>query len=109
MKQRSLELIFRKKRLLLFYFLIFLILQLISYRTKAQGVGINTLSPKSTLDINGSTGFKIDTIVSSMVLDSMKCFVVGKNSSNILITLPAASKMKGRYYLICNAIKRKFN
>ncbi|MFM2048060.1 MAG: hypothetical protein RI955_608 [Bacteroidota bacterium] len=100
MKQRSIAIISRHKKLLLFYFVVFLSLQLIALRSKAQGVGINTLSPKSTLDINGSTGFKIDTIVSSMQLDSMKCFVVGKNASNILITLPSASKMKGRYYLI---------
>jgi hypothetical protein len=52
------------------------------------------------LDINGSTGYKIDTVTSSMVLDSMKCFVVGKNASNILLTLPLANKMKGRYYCI---------
>jgi hypothetical protein len=76
------------------------LLQIISFKANSQGVGINTLSPKSTLDINGSTGYKIDTITSSMVLDSMKCFVVGKNASNILLTLPTANKMKGRYYCI---------
>ncbi|MEN9522724.1 MAG: hypothetical protein RL065_1101 [Bacteroidota bacterium] len=93
-------LVTRHKRLFVFYLLLFFGLQIISLCAKAQGVGINTLSPKSTLDINGSTGFKIDSITSSMMLDSMKCFVVGKNSTNILITLPLASKMKGRYYLI---------
>lgn len=65
-----------------------------------NGVGINTTSPVSTLDVNGSVGSKITTITASTTLDDTYSNVVCNNTTAIVITLPLANTCQGRVYNI---------
>lgn len=65
-----------------------------------NGVGINTTSPVSTLDVNGSVGSKITTITANTTLDDTYSNVVCNNTTAITITLPLANTCQGRAYTI---------
>ena len=74
---------------------------LLALQANAQnGVGINTTSPVSTLDVNGSVGSKINTITANTTLDDTYSNVVCNNTTTITITLPLANTCSGRMYNI---------
>jgi hypothetical protein len=64
------------------------------------GVGINTTSPVSTLDVNGSFGSKTNIITASTTLDDTYSNVICNNATPIVITLPLANTCAGRVYNI---------
>lgn len=67
---------------------------------KAQ-VGINTITPLSTFEVNGSVGQKVTTVTSNTTLDGTYNLVVCNNGSTaITITLPTAVGITGRVYTI---------
>ncbi|TRX03974.1 hypothetical protein [Flavobacterium gawalongense] len=67
---------------------------------KAQ-VGINTITPQSTFEVNGSVGQKVTTVTSNTTLDDTYNLVVCNNGSTaITITLPTAVGITGRIYTI---------
>lgn len=73
-----------------------------SYINNAQ-VGINTISPNSTLEVNGSTGQKITAVTSDTTLDATYNTVVCDNGATaITINLPTAISpaCNGRIYTI---------
>ncbi|MCX7909083.1 MAG: phage tail protein, partial [Ignavibacteria bacterium] len=66
-------------------------------------VGINTISPNSTLSINGSLSNKVTIVTSNVTLDDTYHTVLANSSSNITITLPNPSGTNtGRIYVIKN-------
>lgn len=65
-----------------------------------NGVGINTNSPVSTLDVNGSTASKVNTITANTTLDDTYSNIVCNNTTTITITLPLANTCLGREYNI---------
>lgn len=65
-----------------------------------NGVGINTTSPVSTLDVNGSVASKVNTVTASTTLDDTYSNVVCNNTTAIVITLPLANTCLGRMYHI---------
>lgn len=68
---------------------------------KAQ-VGVNTTSPKSTLDINGSLGTPIKTVSANYTVLATDHTIVLDGTVQFTITLPAASTCIGREYVIIN-------
>jgi hypothetical protein len=62
-------------------------------------VGIGTTSPASTLDIQGSLGYKYNTITAATTLDQTHN-VVFCNSGPYTVTLPAAASNAGKVYYI---------
>ncbi len=72
---------------------------------KAQnGVGINTTTPNSDFEINGSFAQKVTTVTASTTLDATHSVVVCNNGATaISITLPAITGIKGRTYIIKRA------
>ena len=65
-----------------------------------NGVGVNTTSPVSTLDVNGSVGSKVNTVTASTTLDDTYSNVLCNNTTAITITLPLANTCLGRVYHI---------
>jgi hypothetical protein len=65
-----------------------------------KGVGINTTSPKSTLDVNGSFGGRTTTITTNTTLDTAHFIVICDNPTDITLTLPSAAISGGRLYFI---------
>jgi len=70
-----------------------------------SGLGIGTTIGKSTLEINGSLGFGVELVDSDITLSNNTIILVDSASDNITLTLPAASTVTGRTYLI----KKKSN
>lgn len=70
--------------------------------TKAQtGVGVNTTTPKSSLEVNGSLSKKVTNITANTTLDTSYNIVICNNgASAITVTLPTASGILGRLYTI---------
>lgn len=64
-------------------------------------VGINTTDPKSSLEIQGSLGIKVNTITAATTLDD-SYNVVLCNTGSYTVTLPAASTCSGRVYKLKN-------
>jgi len=64
-------------------------------------VGIGTTDPKSSLEIQGSLGFKVNTITSATTLDDTY-HVVLCNNGPYTVTLPPAAANTGRVYRIKN-------
>ena len=65
------------------------------------GVGINTTTPKSDFEVNGSFAKKITTVTANTTLDATHSIVVCNNAGTaITITLPAISGSTGRIYTI---------
>lgn len=85
-----------KNASLVFLFLIIFI----SYSSSAQ-VGIGTTDPKSTFEVNGSVGQKVNTISASVTLDDTYGIVICNNGSTaITVTLPDVTLCTGRIYTI---------
>lgn len=66
-----------------------------------NGVGVNTTSPLSSFEDNGSFGKKVSTITANTTLDDTYSTIVCNNGSTaIAVTLPTASTCTGRIYEI---------
>ncbi|MBP6181998.1 hypothetical protein [Flavobacterium sp.] len=64
-------------------------------------VGINTITPQSTFEVNGSIGQKVTTVVANTSLDESHNIVVCNNGSTAIdLTLPNATTCSGRMYVI---------
>jgi hypothetical protein len=74
---------------------------LFNFSINAQ-VGIGTTDPKSTFEVNGTFGQKVNTITSTTVLDDTYGSVVicNNGSTAITVTLPTAPSCTGRVYTI---------
>lgn len=65
------------------------------------GVGINTTSPNSNFEVNGSQGQKVTTITANTTLDATHNVVICNNGAvAITVTLPAVAGCTGRIYTI---------
>ena len=73
-----------------------------SERIFAQnGVGVNTSTPLSSFDDNGSFGKVVTTVTGDITLNNTHASIVCNNGSTaIAITLPAANTCSGRIYEI---------
>lgn len=67
----------------------------------AQQLGLNTTTPNSTLDIQGSFASKLDIITATTTLGVDNSVVVC-NGTNIDVILPTAIPILGRTYTIKN-------
>ena len=66
-----------------------------------NGVGINTITPKSNFEVNGSFGQTVTTVTSNTTLDTNQSLVICNNGAvAISITLPAVVSCDGRIYNI---------
>lgn len=67
----------------------------------AQSVGINTASPKSSFEVNGSEGYTVTTVTGNTTLDATHRVVLCNNGGTAInITLPTVSTCTGRTYTI---------
>lgn len=75
---------------------------LVSLVSKAQtGVGINTTSPKSDFEVNGSFAKKMTIVTTNTTLNATNSIVVCDNAGTaITLTLPAVSGCVGRIYTV---------
>ena len=64
-------------------------------------IGVNTSTPASTIDIQGSMGLKVTTITSATTLDQTHNVVLC-NTGAYTVTLPAAASNTGKVYYIKN-------
>ncbi len=64
-------------------------------------VGIGTSTPASTIDIQGSLGYKVNTITAATTLSQIHNVVLC-NTGPYTVTLPAASSNAGKVYYIKN-------
>lgn len=87
--------------------LIFCVFSIVLFTTvfnvsRAQnGVGINTTTPKSNFEVNGSVGQVVTTVTASAVLDATQSIIVCDNGASIIsVTLPAVSICPGRIYTV---------
>jgi hypothetical protein len=65
------------------------------------GVGINTTTPKSDFEVNGSFAKKVTVVTASTTLNATHSIVICNNAGTaITITLPAISGCEGRIYTI---------
>jgi hypothetical protein len=69
--------------------------------TGTGSVGVGTTNPNSKLDVSGSAGFAITTTNSDITLDNANYTVI-LTSSNPIVTLPSASSVNRRVYVIVN-------
>lgn len=68
-------------------------------------IGINTVSPKSTLDINGNISLKTVTLVGSnnpTPIDDGTYISVSPQMQDHVFMLPSATMFPGRYYVLRN-------
>jgi len=86
-----------KNPLLVFLCSIFLL----SFSSIAQ-VGIGTTDPKSTFEVNGTFGQKVNTITATTALDDTygSVIICNNGSTSITVTLPAVGTCIGRVYTI---------
>ncbi len=79
-----------------------LLLVFMSYFSSAQnGVGVNTSTPKSNFEVNGSVGQKVNIITASTTLDATHNIILCNNTSGaITVTLPDVTTCTGRVYTI---------
>ena len=75
---------------------------LLAVKTKAQ-IGIGTTSPNSTLDVSGSLATKIRIFTTTYTADITDCNLIFTGTSATTITLPDATTITGRMYVIKNA------
>jgi hypothetical protein len=64
-------------------------------------IGINTSAPSSTFDIQGSLGYKVNTITAATTLNQTHNVVLC-NTGPYTVTLPAAASNTGKVYYIKN-------
>lgn len=89
-----------KKSLFPLFIGIFIIGQLPKIEAQ-NGVGVNTTSPKSSFEINGSFGQNVTTITTNTTLDATQGLILCNNGSTaITVTLPTVSGCTGRIYNI---------
>jgi uncharacterized protein (TIGR02145 family) len=67
----------------------------------SQNVGVGTASPASTLDIQGSLGYKVTPITAATTLNQTHNVVLC-NTGPYTVTLPAAASNTGKVYYIKN-------
>lgn len=89
------------KNLLNIPFFVFFLFFLVPFMTNAQ-VGIGTTDPKSTFEVNGTFGQKVNTITTTTVLDNTfgSVIICNNGSTAITVTLPDATVCTGRVYTI---------
>lgn len=80
------------------YFIVFFVLTTLF--AKAQ-VGIETTDPKSTLDVQGSLGFKVTTITTPTTLNQTHNIVLCDNGP-YMVMIPPANSNTGKVYYIKN-------
>lgn len=74
---------------------------LLGYHIVSAQVGIGTVNPLSTFEVNGSLGQTVTTVTSDLTLDASHRIVICNNGSTArTITLPTAVGIKGRTYTI---------
>lgn len=81
------------------------IIVLFIFQNSYSQVGINTITPLSTLDINGNLSVKVITIngdVSAQNISDGIYISVNPNATDQEFKLPAASNVPGRIYFIRN-------
>ena len=65
------------------------------------GAGVNTTTPKSNFEVNGSIAKKISTVTSDVTLDEThSIFVCDNRATEMTVNLPSATTTKGRIYTI---------
>src|SRR5688572_25501673 len=69
---------------------------------KAQNTGVGTLTPSSTLEVNGSIATKVTTITGNTTLTTAHAVVLCNSVSNFSVTLPTAVGISGRIYTVKN-------
>lgn len=83
---------------LIFFTILFFLLG--SFIVSAQ-VGIGTITPLSTFEVNGSVGQTVTTVATDLTLDASHRIIICNNGSTArTITLPTAVGIKGRTYTI---------
>lgn len=82
--------------------LVFLYLIYMTTNFSNAQVGIGTTDPKSTFEVNGTVGQKVNTITATTALDDTygSVIVCDNNSTAITVTLPSVSSCTGRVYTI---------
>jgi hypothetical protein len=65
-------------------------------------LGIGVSIPASTLDIQGTIGFNLESISGNKTLSGNSIVVADSSSGNITLTLPLADDINGRMYTIKN-------
>jgi hypothetical protein len=69
--------------------------------TNAGSVGIGTAAPASTLDVQGSLGFKTTVVTAATTLNQTHNVLLGNDATgSFTITLPAAASNAGKTYYI---------
>lgn len=91
---------FQKKENVVLYYLLIGFFLLVTFISGAQ-VGINTTTPKSTFEVNGSLGQTITTVTSNTTLSDAHSIVLCNNGATpISLTLPDVVTCGGRVYSI---------
>lgn len=92
----------RKLKISILFVFVVPVFLLTGFVAMAQtGVGINTTTPKSDFEVNGSFAKKVSVVAANTTLDSTHSIIVCNNAgSAITITLPAISGCVGRIYNI---------
>lgn len=75
---------------------------LLSYFICNAQIGINTTTPNSTLEVNGSFSSKVSQITSTTNLVIDHSVIICNSSSPIDVNLPSATGCEGRIYIIKN-------
>src|SRR6266513_5095650 len=74
----------------------------LSVYAKAQ-IGIGTTTPLSTLDVSGSFGTKVRIFTTAYTADITDCNLIFTGTAATTLTLPDATAITGRWYVIKNA------
>ncbi|GEC79375.1 hypothetical protein [Flavobacterium aquatile] len=91
-----------------FFTIIILVLLSVDSYSQVNGVGINTIDPKSTLDINGNLSIKVATIpggpsgAAAQITDQGVYLSLDANGSNNDFQLPNPVTVPGRIYILRN-------
>lgn len=91
-----------------FFTVIILVLLSVDSYSQVNGVGINTIDPKSTLDINGNLSIKVATIPggpsgsAAQITDQGVYLSLDANGSNNDFQLPNPVTVPGRIYILRN-------
>jgi len=63
-------------------------------------VGIGTITPASTLEVNGSIAYKYLAVTAATTLNATHSYVSASGAGTYAITLPTAVSIQGRIYTI---------
>lgn len=90
----------QKKGILTVLVVLFFLITCFAGRAQ-NGVGINTVTPQSNFEVNGSVGQTVTTVTASTTLDATQSIVICNNGATaITITLPDVTLCSGRIYNI---------